>query len=109
MRRLRRTLLMATAAAVAAVVLYLTLTLPPAAVHLPAAPATTIYGAYHIHTSRSDGSGSIEDVASAAAKAALQFVVVTDHGDATRPPEPPRYVHGVLVIDAVEISTMAGH
>src|SRR5688572_7172806 len=109
MRRLRRNLLITTVAVVAAVVLYLGLTLPPATRHLPAAPATTIFGAYHIHTSRSDGSGSLADVASAAAQAALQFVIVTDHGDATRPPEPPHYLHEVLVIDAVEISTMAGH
>ena len=100
---------MTTVAVVAAVVLYLSLTLPPATKHLPAAPATTIYGAFHIHTSRSDGSGSLADVASAAAQAALQFVIVTDHGDGTRPPEPPQYLHGVLVIDAVEISTMSGH
>jgi len=109
MRRLRRNLLITTVAVVAAVVLYLGLTLPPATRHLPAAPATTIFGAYHIHTSRSDGSGSLADVASAAAQAALQFVIVTDHGDATRPPEPPHYLHEVLVIDAVEISTMSGH
>ena len=109
MRRLRRKLFITTVAVVSAVVLYLTVTLPPASQHLPAAPATTIYGAYHIHTKRSDGSGTLADVAEAAAQAALQFVIVTDHGDATRPPEPPQYLHGVLVIDAVEISTISGH
>lgn len=109
MRRLRRKLLITTVAVVAAVVLYLGLTLPPASQQLPPAPATTVYGAYHIHTNRSDGSGSLADVAAAAEDAGLQFVIVTDHGDATRPPEPPQYLQGVLVIDAVEISTISGH
>ena len=109
MRRLRRRLLITTVAIVAAVVLYVTFTLPPATMHLPGVPADVIYGAFHIHTNRSDGSGSLNDVAAAAAEAALQFVIVTDHGDATRPPEPPHYLHGVLVIDAVEITTVSGH
>lgn len=109
MRRLRRTVFLTAAAVVAAVVLYLGLTLPPATRRLTPAPPSTIYGAYHIHTQRSDGSGNLDDVAAAAAEAGLQFVIVTDHGDATRQPEAPQYLHGVLVIDAVEISTIAGH
>ena len=35
--------------------------------------------------------------------------MLTDHGDGTRPPDPPSYRHGVLVIDAVELNTSAGH
>ena len=66
-------------------------------------------GAYHVHTTRSDGSGTPEEVAAAAAAAGLQFVILTDHGDGTRAPDPPRYVDGVLLIDGVEISTDAGH
>jgi hypothetical protein len=69
----------------------------------------TVSGAFHVHTSRSDGSGSVEEVAEAAARAGLQFVIFTDHGDASRPPEPPRYRGGVLCLDAVEISTTSGH
>ena len=68
-----------------------------------------VSGAVHVHTQRSDGTGTIDDVAQAAAAAGLDFVVLTDHGDGTRPPEPPGYRHGVLVIDAVEISTTGGH
>ena len=45
----------------------------------------------------------------AAARAGLQFVVFTDHGDGTRPPDPPATSSGVLCIDAVEISTNGGH
>lgn len=66
-------------------------------------------GVVHVHTRRSDGSGSIDDVARAAARAGLDFVVVTDHGDATRVPDAPAYHAGVLMIDAVEISTNGGH
>jgi hypothetical protein len=85
--------------------------MPTATRTLPASPAlrAPIRGAIHIHTRRSDGSGSVEDVASAAARAGLNFVILTDHGDGTRDPEPPRYRSGVLCIDAVEISTGSGH
>ncbi|HTM02546.1 MAG TPA: CehA/McbA family metallohydrolase [Vicinamibacterales bacterium] len=68
-----------------------------------------VRGAIHIHTRRSDGTGTIDDVAAAAAKAGLKFVVITDHGDGTRQPEPPSYRQGVLCIDAAEISTENGH
>jgi hypothetical protein len=71
--------------------------------------ARTVAGAYHIHTTRSDGHGDRRDVAAAARRAGLQFVILTDHGDGTRPPDPPEYIDGVLVLDAVEISTDGGH
>jgi hypothetical protein len=51
----------------------------------------------------------VDDVAAAAARAGLQFVILSDHGDATRAPDPPDYRSGVLVIDAVEIGTWNGH
>ena len=62
-----------------------------------------------MHTRRSDGSGTVADVAAAAARSGLQFVVVTDHGDNMREPDPPAYMDGVLVIDAVEVTTTDGH
>jgi hypothetical protein len=68
-----------------------------------------VRGAFHVHTSRSDGAGSIAEVAAAAASAGLAFVVLTDHGDGTRMPLPPAYHSGVLFIDGVEISTKDGH
>jgi hypothetical protein len=84
--------------------------LPPETRHLTIlADPTTLRGAVHVHTQRSDGTGTPDDVAIAARRAGLDFVVLTDHGDATRMPDPPRYVDGVLVIDAVEISTTGGH
>ena len=68
-----------------------------------------VRGAFHVHTMRSDGSGIADTIASAASRAGLQFVILTDHGDGTRASDPPSYRHGVLVIDAVEISTVGGH
>lgn len=106
---------MATAALFAAVAILLLATLPPRPLAIEVSDVDTslrrrtLAGAYHIHTTRSDGAGSVSDVAAAAARAGLQFVIITDHGDGTREPEPPRYVDRVLVIDAVEISTNGGH
>lgn len=73
-----------------------------------AAPATA-RGVVHVHTTRSDGSGTVDEVAEAAARVGLQFVVLTDHGDGTRAPLAPAYRSGVLVFDGVEISTAHGH
>jgi hypothetical protein len=63
----------------------------------------------HVHTRRSDGTGTVDDVAAAARRAGLQFVVFTDHGDGTRGSDTPAYRYGVLCIDGVEISTNDGH
>lgn len=109
MRRLLL-ILIALAATLAAVTAWL---LPPVA--LPASDAAwvpgwpVVRGAYHVHSSRSDGTGSIDEIAAAAALAGLQFVIVTDHGDGTREPAAPSYRSGVLVLDGVEISTSGGH
>jgi hypothetical protein len=85
--------------------------LPPATLHVREFDARDdeVRGSLHVHTRRSDGAGTVEQVAEAARQAGLQFVVFADHGDATRAPDPPRYVSGVLCVDAVEISTTAGH
>ena len=88
------------------------LALPPPSQVLPAPPADfppTVRGAIHVHTDRSDGTGTVAEVAGAAASAGLGFVILTDHGDGTRIPDPPVYLRGVLMIDAVEISTNHGH
>ena len=87
--------------------------LPPAA--QPPVPAAFTYtwpvvrGAYHVHSDRSDGTGTLDEIAEAAGAAGLQFVIVTDHGNGTREPEPPAYRSGVLSLDGVEISTQSGH
>ena len=99
------------AAVLAAAFLFLALPLPQQASPLPVSTpgVPTALGSFHIHTNRSDGSGSPDDVAAAAARAGLNFIVLTDHGDGTRKPDPPQYRHGVLVIDGVELSTERGH
>jgi hypothetical protein len=66
-------------------------------------------GALHVHSRRSDGTGTPDRIAAAASRARLKFVILTDHGDASREPEPPAYRGGVLLIDAVEVSTDDGH
>lgn len=86
--------------------------LPPLAAPAAAGFALTwpvVRGAFHVHSVRSDGTGTLDEIAAAAARAGLQFVIVTDHGNGTREPEPASYRSGVLMIDAVEISTDAGH
>jgi hypothetical protein len=95
----------------AGVLAVIVLLLPPRTLHRDsdAGIAAGVRGAVHVHTSRSDGSGSVDDVAAAAGRAGLQFVVFSDHGDARRPVLAPAYRHGVLCIDAVEISSAGGH
>lgn len=102
------------AAILAAAVVFLVATLPDPPTQARGAVDTallerTVPGAYHVHSRVSDGAGTREEIAAAAARAGLRFVVFTDHGDGTRAPEPPRYVERVLCIDAVEISTNGGH
>ena len=103
-----------TAAIVVAVFFFLLATLPPLPARLnvgidPDLVRRTVRGAYHIHSSRSDGAADKDAIASAASRAGLAFIILTDHGDGTRVPDRPEYLHGVLCVDAVEISTNGGH
>jgi hypothetical protein len=96
--------------AIAALALFVMLpaaprTLPP----LPDGLTDPVRGVIHVHTNRSDGTASVDEVLRAAASAGLKFVIITDHGDGTRAPDLPDYRSGVLYIDAVEISTGDGH
>ncbi len=97
------------AAVLAAAFLFLLLPLPQRPLVFSNAQSLTATGAFHVHTDRSDGSGTPDEVAAAAARAGLNFIVLTDHGDGTRQPDPPQYRSGVLVIDGVELSTQGGH
>src|SRR5580765_954792 len=83
--------------------------MPPSRVTLSSSSDGTLRGILHVHTNRSDGRSSPDQVAAIAARAGLTFLVFTDHGDATRQPDPPAYRSGVLCLDGVEISTTAGH
>ncbi|MBF5046319.1 PHP domain-containing protein [Aggregicoccus sp. 17bor-14] len=74
----------------------------------PAGPSGAwVRGAYHVHTLRSDGRGTLQEVVAASKRAGLGFVVVTDHNDFA--PAAPAYVDGVLVVPGVELSTPSGH
>ena len=102
--------LVAIAAVPAAVVVFVLATLPPPPLVVSGAgSALTVPGAFHVHTTRSDGFADKPSVARAALQAGLRFVILTDHGDGTRRPDPPEYIEGVLCLDAVEISTNGGH
>jgi hypothetical protein len=109
----RRSLLIVTAVLAGGLVAVVASQLPPRA--LPGVPVPftptwpTARGAYHVHSSRSDGTGTLDEIAEAAARAGLQFVIITDHGDGTRAPQAPAYRAGVLCIDGVELSTADGH
>jgi hypothetical protein len=99
-------------AVVAVAALVLLAALPRAARELPPPREglkPPVRGVIHVHTNRSDGTAPVDEVLRAAARAGLQFVIVTDHGDGTRAPDLPDYRNGVLYIDAVEISTRDGH
>lgn len=109
MRKLLRTMFIATAAVSAAVAIFVALTLPRRPLQLvDDRPSTHVIGAYHIHSNRSDGTGTVDEIAAAAARAGLRYVILTNHGDATRRPDAPTYRNGVLCIDAVEINSREG-
>lgn len=67
-------------------------------------------GAYHVHSALSDGKKSVEKIAEAAARASLDFFILTDHGN-------PNYESlnsqgwkkGVLILAGSEISVSRGH
>ncbi len=105
---MRRRWLSVATAVVIGVMWYL---LPPSPVVLTQNPEADrpIRGAIHVHTRRSDGTGTVEEIAAAARRAGLQFVIFTDHGDGTGGFDTPVYRNGVLCMDAVEVSTNDGH
>jgi hypothetical protein len=73
----------------------------------PPPPPGELRGAWHVHTDRSDGRGTLEEVLVAARDAGLQFVVIADHNLLT--PADAGWHDGVLVIEASEASTRWGH
>jgi hypothetical protein len=73
----------------------------------PPPPPGEIRGAWHVHTTASDGREPLEEVVRAARDAGLQFVVITDHN--LRTPAAPEYRDGVLVVPGTEVSSPLGH
>ena len=68
-----------------------------------------VSGVAHIHTTLSDGGGTLADVESAAAAAGLDFVIVTDHNSLAGKPREGYGEAGVLTIVGTEISNHEGH
>ncbi|HEY2940995.1 MAG TPA: CehA/McbA family metallohydrolase [Vicinamibacteria bacterium] len=69
---------------------------------------TRVSGVVHVHTTLSDGGGTPEQVAAAAKRAGLRFVIITDHNNLDAKPFEGEH-DGVLVLVGTEISTTAGH
>jgi hypothetical protein len=74
----------------------------------PADGFRRLRGVVHVHTVHSDGGGTVEEVARAARRAGLDFVVVTDHENAAAKPR-EGLLEGVRVLVGSELSTTAGH
>jgi hypothetical protein len=73
----------------------------------PPPPPGEMRGAWHVHTTRSDGRGDLDEVVRAAREAGLQFIVVADHNVLT--PGDSGWHDGVLVVPATEVSAPYGH
>ncbi len=69
---------------------------------------TRAAGVIHVHSTHSDGSGSVAEVVAAARRNGLQFVVVTDHNNLDAKPE-EGYHGGVLLLVGTEVSTASGY
>jgi hypothetical protein len=70
------------------------------------AETVELVGAVHVHTGHSDGSGTVAEVAAAAEKAGLDFVVIADHDRLSARRVGAEGRHGsVLVAAGAEIST----
>ena len=103
----RRRVLVALGVALAAWVIWGLAVVGPARAPRPGPVAGELRGAWHVHTTRSDGRGTLAEVLGAARAAGLQFVVVTDHN--VLAPEDAGWHDGVLVIEASEASSRFGH
>lgn len=64
--------------------------------------------AVHVHSMCSDGSGTVPEIAAAAAASGTDVVLLTDH-DTLAAREWEGWHHGVLVLVGVELSSAAGH
>ena len=68
-----------------------------------------VAGVAHVHTTFSDGAGTIPEIEAAAAAAGLEFIVVTDHNSLAAKPDEGYGASGVLAIVGTEISNHEGH
>ena len=94
-----------------AVALWLVYSRPPSRIvnnNVAPSGGHVVRGAIHVHSQRSDGGGTLDDIAEEANAAGLDFVVVTDHGDGTVGTR-ATYYDDLLLVEGAEISTRGGH
>jgi len=65
-------------------------------------------GVMHVHTTFSDGSGGVEEIVTAARRAGLDFVIITDHND-LRAKVYEGWHDGVLVLVGEEVTRPGGN
>jgi len=69
-----------------------------------------ITGAYHIHSTLSDGQKSVEKITRSAVKSSLDFFILTDHGNPNYESlQSQGWKKGVLVLAGSELSVNRGH
>jgi hypothetical protein len=69
-----------------------------------------LWGAFHVHSTLSDGLGSIEDIAGEARAARVSFVMLSDHGAPHREAATlSRTIDGVRFIGGSEVGIPEGH
>jgi hypothetical protein len=67
-------------------------------------------GAFHIHSSFSDGRGGMDEIGRAARRSNLDFVILADHGRPNLPASAATgWTNGILLIGASEFSLNEGH
>ncbi len=76
----------------------------------PERSGTYLWGAYHVHSTHSDGLGTLEQIAGEARQSRVDFVILTDHGQ----PNPDsstidRNVRGIRFIGGSEAAITDGH
>ncbi len=73
-------------------------------------PSLTLKGVFHLHSTFSDGLGTVAEICRAAAAQNLDFVILTDHGRPNREASAATaWRDGTLLIGASEFSLHAGH
>ena len=68
-----------------------------------------VSGVAHIHTTASDGGGTLDEIEEAAATTGLDFIIVTDHNSMAGKPREGYGASGILTIVGTEVSNHEGH
>ncbi len=73
-------------------------------------PAARYSGVIHVHSTYSDGGGTVEEIVQAGRNAGLDFAILTDHGTLQpRVDGHQGYHDGLLLLVGEEVNTSAGH